>query len=95
MINKGNAPSVQMEPIILPVILAGGVGSRLWPLSREAHPKPFIRLDDNQSLIQKTYLRAAAVADVKEIITVTNRELFFYTHCQPSSATGRHWFFGR
>ena len=61
------------------MILAGGVGSRLWPLSREAHPKPFIRLNDGLSLIQKTLLRAAAIDHVPEVITVTNRELFFYT----------------
>lgn len=79
MINKNHACAVNSAPVILPVILAGGVGSRLWPLSREAHPKPFIRLDDDQSLIQKTYLRAAAIQGVKEILTVTNRELFFYT----------------
>lgn len=65
--------------MILPVILSGGVGSRLWPLSREAHPKPFIKLQDGQSLIQKTYLRAVRFADVNDIITVTNRDLFFYT----------------
>ena len=68
-----------VKSIILPVILAGGVGSRLWPLSREAHPKPFIKLDDGQSLIQKTYLRAVAINGVNEILTVTNRDLFFYT----------------
>lgn len=64
---------------IIPVILAGGVGSRLWPLSREARPKPFIKLADGQSLIQKTYLRALAVTRAQEIITVINRELFFTT----------------
>lgn len=61
------------------VILSGGVGSRLWPLSRESHPKPFIKLDDGQSLLQKSYQRAASVSNNNEVITVTNRELFFYT----------------
>ena len=64
---------------IIPVILAGGVGSRLWPLSRESHPKPFIKLQDGKSLIQKTYLRAIEINDVSEVITITNRDLFFYT----------------
>lgn len=65
---------------VLPVILSGGVGSRLWPLSRESHPKPFIKLSDNQSLIQKAYSRVASIVGAgKEILTVTNRELFFYT----------------
>lgn len=61
---------------IVPIILAGGIGARLWPLSRSTHPKPFIKLKDGQSLIQKTYLRACDFAS--DIITVTNRDLFFY-----------------
>ena len=38
---------------LIPVILCGGSGSRLWPVSREHHPKPFIRLEDGQSFLQK------------------------------------------
>jgi len=41
---------------VIPVIISGGAGSRLWPLSREAHPKPFIKLADDQSLLQKTFI---------------------------------------
>ena len=63
--------------MLIPVILSGGTGSRLWPVSREAHPKPFLRLADGQSLLQKTFLRAAALAGVESILTVTNRELYF------------------
>jgi len=51
----------------------------LWPVSRESHPKPFIRLADGQSLLQKAFLRAAALDGVKQILTVTNRDLFFKT----------------
>lgn len=64
---------------LIPTILCGGAGSRLWPVSRELHPKPFIRLADGQSLLQKAYLRGAVLPDVTEILTVTNRELFFKT----------------
>lgn len=64
---------------LIPVILSGGVGSRLWPVSREAHPKPFMTLPDGQNLIQKTFLRASGLAGVSEILTVTNRELLFKT----------------
>ncbi|MGU7773626.1 mannose-1-phosphate guanylyltransferase/mannose-6-phosphate isomerase [Burkholderia sp. MR1-5-21] len=64
---------------VLPIILCGGAGSRLWPVSRESHPKPFIRLADGESLLQKAFLRAAGLPDVSEILTVTNRELFFKT----------------
>ena len=62
---------------LIPTILCGGAGSRLWPVSRESHPKPFIRLADGQSLLQKAWLRGAALPDVTEILTVTNRELFY------------------
>ncbi len=64
---------------LIPTILCGGAGSRLWPVSRELHPKPFIRLADGQSLLQKAWLRGAVLADVIETMTVTNRELFFKT----------------
>lgn len=64
---------------LIPVILCGGSGSRLWPISREHHPKPFLRLDDNQSLLQKAFIRAASLPGVEEILTITNRELFFKT----------------
>ncbi len=47
---------------LIPTILCGGAGSRLWPVSRELHPKPFIRLADGQSLLQKAFLRGARAA---------------------------------
>ena len=62
---------------LIPTILCGGAGSRLWPVSRDTHPKPFIRLADGQSLLQKSWLRGATLPDAVEILTVTNRELFF------------------
>lgn len=64
---------------IIPTILCGGAGSRLWPVSREHHPKPFIRLHDGQSLLQKAFIRGALLPDVAEILTVSNRELYFQT----------------
>jgi mannose-1-phosphate guanylyltransferase/mannose-6-phosphate isomerase len=65
--------------VLIPTILCGGAGSRLWPVSRELHPKPFIRLADGQSLLQKAFLRGASLDGVAEILTVTNRDLFFKT----------------
>jgi mannose-1-phosphate guanylyltransferase / mannose-6-phosphate isomerase len=73
---------------LIPVILCGGAGSRLWPVSREAHPKPFMKLQDGQSLLQKTFARAAALADVQEVLTVTNREFCFKTADEYASACG-------
>jgi mannose-1-phosphate guanylyltransferase len=64
---------------LIPTILCGGAGSRLWPVSRELHPKPFIRLADGQSLLQKAFLRGATLDGADAILTVTNRELFFKT----------------
>jgi mannose-1-phosphate guanylyltransferase len=64
---------------LIPTILCGGAGSRLWPVSRELHPKPFIRLADGQSLLHKAFLRGAQLPAVDDILTVTNQELFFKT----------------
>lgn len=60
---------------MISVILSGGAGSRLWPVSRESHPKPFIKLFDGETLIQKTYARVKALGS--EILTVTNRDYYF------------------
>lgn len=68
-----------MSNHFIPVILSGGAGTRLWPVSREAHPKPFMRLSDGQSLLQKTFLRNAVLPGVAEVLTVTNREVYFKT----------------
>lgn len=65
--------------VLIPTILCGGAGSRLWPVSRELHPKPFIRVADGQSLLQKAFLRGAMLTGATAILTVTNRELFFKT----------------
>jgi mannose-1-phosphate guanylyltransferase/mannose-6-phosphate isomerase len=73
---------------LIPTILCGGAGSRLWPVSRELHPKPFIRLADGQSLLQKAWLRGVVLPDVAETLTVTNRELFFKTEDEYREVTG-------
>jgi mannose-1-phosphate guanylyltransferase/mannose-6-phosphate isomerase len=62
---------------LIPVILSGGAGTRLWPISRESSPKPFIKLPDGQSLIEKTYERALSPLGVAEVLTVTNRDYYF------------------
>jgi mannose-1-phosphate guanylyltransferase / mannose-6-phosphate isomerase len=58
--------------IMKSIVLAGGVGTRLWPLSREYYPKQFIQLDGN-SLFQKTYERANLLSNPDEIFVVTNK----------------------
>lgn len=61
---------------LIPVILSGGAGTRLWPVSRESHPKPFMLLPDGYSLLQKTFIRAQNLPNVAEIMTITNNEYF-------------------
>jgi mannose-1-phosphate guanylyltransferase/mannose-6-phosphate isomerase len=73
---------------LIPVILCGGAGSRLWPVSRELHPKPFIRLANGQSLLQQAWLRGAMLPEVTEVFTVTNRELFFKTEDEYREISG-------
>lgn len=62
---------------LVPVILCGGAGSRLWPLSREATPKPFMKLADGETLLQKTYARALQLGDVAGLVTVTHQDYQF------------------
>ena len=47
--------------MIVPVLLAGGSGTRLWPLSREARPKQFLPLIGEESLLQDTLHRVASL----------------------------------
>jgi mannose-1-phosphate guanylyltransferase / mannose-6-phosphate isomerase len=65
--------------MLIPVILSGGAGTRLWPVSREAYPKPFIRLADGKTLLRKTLERATLADGVSTVVTVTNKEHYFIT----------------
>ena len=60
--------------MLIPVILSGGAGTRLWPASRRGYPKPFMRLGGRDSLLAQTFRRAVAVADAAEVLTVTGRD---------------------
>jgi mannose-1-phosphate guanylyltransferase / mannose-6-phosphate isomerase len=51
-----------MSTVVQPIILSGGSGTRLWPLSREALPKQFLTFDGPRTLLQATWLRVAALA---------------------------------
>jgi mannose-1-phosphate guanylyltransferase/mannose-6-phosphate isomerase len=65
--------------MLIPVILSGGAGTRLWPVSRRAHPKPFMRLADGQTLASSTVARALKVATNDVTLTVTGRDYYFLT----------------
>ncbi|MBM9615143.1 mannose-1-phosphate guanylyltransferase/mannose-6-phosphate isomerase [Desulfobulbus rhabdoformis] len=67
---------------IQPVILAGGTGSRLWPLSRELYPKQVINLTGDLSLLQNTVLRLSHLNDVLDPIIVVGEEHRFLTKTQ-------------
>ncbi|MCA0211736.1 MAG: mannose-1-phosphate guanylyltransferase/mannose-6-phosphate isomerase [Proteobacteria bacterium] len=68
--------AVTSDPIV-PVILSGGAGTRLWPVSREGHPKPFMKLPDGQTLLGKTVQRAMTAASARRMLLVTNRDYYF------------------
>lgn len=56
------------------VILCGGTGPRLWPLSRAKNPKPFLALLGRQNLLQQTFNRAKHVVPTNNIYLVTNKK---------------------
>ncbi len=55
------------------VIMAGGGGTRLWPLSRPDRPKPFLPLVGDETLLQRTVRRVAPLVDESDIFCVTDR----------------------
>ena len=58
-----------------PIILSGGSGTRLWPLSRKKYPKQFLSLfDDNLTLYQNTILRLEGIKNLSPPITICNKE---------------------
>lgn len=67
--------------MIKPVILAGGFGTRLWPLSRESYPKQLLKLTGDHSLLQETVLRAGQLAE-NEPIVITNETYRFLVASQ-------------
>ena len=61
---------------ILPVILSGGSGTRLWPLSREAYPKQFLPLAGDVSMLQATWQRVAPVATRAPLVVANEAHRF-------------------
>ena len=59
---------------ILPVILCGGIGSRLWPLSRTSYPKQFLSLNknSNNTFLQETYKRLEGIENLLEPMIICN-----------------------
>jgi mannose-1-phosphate guanylyltransferase len=63
--------------MIIPVILAGGSGTRLWPLSRKHYPKQLIELVNKNSMIQDTVLRLAGCNEIEPPVIICNDEYRF------------------
>lgn len=74
--------------MIIPVILSGGAGKRLWPLSRESHPKQFLPLFDGQSLFKLTLARVQAEGFAPPLV-ICNTEHRFMAAEQLGEVEGR------
>lgn len=64
---------------LIPVILSGGSGTRLWPLSRSSFPKQYLNLSENNnfSLLQNTYLRLKGIENLRDPIIISNEKQRF------------------
>lgn len=71
---------------LVPVILAGGSGTRLWPLSRQLYPKQFLPLGSAQSLLEQTLLRTRGVAGTTNPIVVAREDHRFLVEGQAKAA---------
>ena len=60
--------------MIFPVILCGGAGTRLWPMSRHLYPKQLLSIDVEKTLLQNTALRIEGLEGVKKTIVVCNKD---------------------
>ena len=74
---------------LIPVILSGGAGTRLWPLSREMYPKQLLALTSKQTMIQDTAKRLAGIAGAANPIVVCN-DAHRFTVAEQLRALGVH-----
>jgi len=75
---------------LIPVVLCGGSGSRLWPLSRSAYPKQFLALTGQQSLLQQTLLRIPANAAAPIVITNAEHRFLVAEQCRAAGVRPAH-----
>lgn len=62
--------------MIQPVIMAGGAGSRLWPLSRELYPKQFLKVTGEQSMLQQTFARLEGLEHIAPLLICNEEHRF-------------------
>ena len=81
---------------IVPIILCGGSGTRLWPLSRTGFPKQFLALDDTETLFQRAFMRLQSLAGTEVTISknviVTNEEQRFLALDQYLELSPLHYY---
>src|SRR3984957_1059234 len=65
------------KPLLIPVIMCGGAGTRLWPVSRESMPKQFVALVDERSTFQQLLSRVGEDPLFDRLMVVTNSEFRF------------------
>ncbi|MCG6552651.1 MAG: mannose-1-phosphate guanylyltransferase/mannose-6-phosphate isomerase [Candidatus Magnetominusculus sp. LBB02] len=70
------------------LLLAGGSGTRLWPLSRKSYPKQFIKLKGQQSLLQETMARVLLAVPPEDVVILTNKEYKFHVKSDMQSLQG-------
>lgn len=72
------------------IVLAGGRGTRLWPMSRELYSKQFLTLPGGgQSLLAKAYERAKLLVESQDIVTVTSQDFLFFVKDTFQEVTGQ------
>src|SRR3954467_7712885 len=76
-------------PKLHPVILCGGSGTRLWPMSRRLLPKQFLSLVSDRTMLQDTVLRLAGLAHCTDPIIISNQEHRFLVAEQLKAAAVR------
>ena len=72
--------------MLTPVLLSGGVGSRLWPVSRETHPKQFLPLAGELSMLQETLQRSSGLEESAPLVVCNNDVLFHRPFCDRLAA---------
>lgn len=78
------------NPKILPVVLCGGSGTRLWPLSRKAFPKQFVPLVDNKSLVQLTFERMLYLSDTVLTVAADEHRFLVQEASEAAKVSARH-----
>ncbi len=75
------------DPVVVPVILAGGKGVRLWPISREAMPKPYVRTAEfEDTLLQATLRRVTDIGEQSKTLVVCNKDHDFLVSGQAQAS---------